>query len=38
MKRKGRKNINFRQTKSERSATDSYRGFKNVIRKEYGKN
>ncbi len=27
MKNQSRKNINFRETKSERSATDSYRGF-----------
>ena len=31
MAKRARKNINFRQTRSERSATNSYRGFKRVI-------
>lgn len=31
--KQARKNINFRQTHSERSATESYRNFSKVVKK-----
>ncbi|MDP3988421.1 MAG: hypothetical protein Q8P80_04735 [Candidatus Levybacteria bacterium] len=36
-KQPARKNINFRETKSERSATNSYRGFGKYIKERFNK-
>lgn len=33
----GRRNINFRQTHSERSATNSYRGFGKYLKEKFNK-
>lgn len=37
MKQRARKNINFRQTHSERSATQSYRGFGKYLKQKFNK-
>lgn len=37
MKNQARRNINFRETRSERSATNSYRAFGKYIKEKFNK-